>query len=70
MQLEELEVALYKYSASTTSTEEEFNETGTVIADSEEEARKKIKALHFDKVRLRKVTGIKALFGHFSATVR
>jgi type II secretory pathway component PulF len=62
-------MALYKYSVSS-SRNEEYRESGTIVAVSEEEARKKLRAMKFDRVRLKKVRGIKGLVGRLTASIR
>jgi len=62
-------VPLYKYLAMASSGEE-HTESGTIVADSEEEATKKLQELKFDRVQLKKVAGLKGLVGQFTANIR
>lgn len=60
---------LFKYTG-TQSEREDYTESGTVLALSEEEARRKLKALQFDRVRVKRLGGLKAFVGRFTATVK
>lgn len=62
-------MALYHYSAAT-KAREDHTESGTVFARNEEDARKKLRALRFDHIHLRKITGLRRLIGRFTANVR
>ncbi len=62
-------VPLFKYTG-IQSAREDYTESGTVLAQSEEEAKKKLKALQFDRVHVKRLGGIKAIVGRFIATVR
>lgn len=62
-------MALYRYTG-VIASREDFTESGTVLAQSEAEAKQKLKAMKFDRVSLKKVKGLKGLFGAFTATVR
>lgn len=60
---------LYKYVATETSREE-HSESGTVVARTEEEARKKLKQLRFDEIHIKKVAGLMGLVGQFTANIK
>ena len=60
---------VYRYTASA-SSREDHTESGTILADSEEEAKNKLKALRFDKTHLKRVGGIAGLFGRWTATIK
>lgn len=62
-------MALFKYVA-VDHKREDFTESGTIIARDEKEAEKKLKALAFSKVKLKKVTGFSAFIKKFAADVR
>ena len=62
-------VPLYRYTASKSSREDALEE-GTIVALSEEEAKKKLKALQFDSFRLRRINGLRGVIGQLSATIR
>lgn len=47
-----------------------MTETGTVVASSEEEARRKLAQLKIRNPQLKKLTGLKALLKQFSADIR
>lgn len=60
---------LYKYVA-TANTGEDHSESGTVVARTEEEAKKKLKGLHFDQIHLKKVMGLMGLMGQLTANIK
>lgn len=60
-------MTLYKYTA---IVREEQRESGTVLAASEEEAQKKLEALQFQKVQIKKVGGLKGLMGRWVADIK
>lgn len=60
---------LYKYVATATSGED-HSEGGTVVARTEEEAKKKLQKLHFDQIRLKKVAGLLGFVGQFTANIK
>ena len=62
-------MALYRYSAGMKSRED-LTESGTIVAQSEVEAKKKLEALKFDHIRLRKMQGWKAFVGQFRPTIK
>ena len=62
-------VTLYKYTV-TYKNREDFMETGTVVAKDEDDAKRKLKRLEFDKVKLKKQVGISALFRQFTADIK
>ena len=49
---------------------EDYEESGTVIAESESQAKQKLAQLELKNVRLRRLTGISALLKKLSADVR
>lgn len=63
-------MAVFEYVASNTRKSEEFVETGTVIGDNEEEARAKLVARQFDKIRLKRVRGFSGIFKKLNADIR
>lgn len=62
-------MAVFKYVA-TDRKREEFTERGTVAARDEKEAEKKLLALNFSDVKLKKMSGVGAIFKQFTADVR
>lgn len=60
---------VYHYTASIGSRED-FSESGTILANSAEEATRKLKLLRFDKIRLKRVEGLAALLGRWTATIK
>ena len=60
---------LFRYTVSMTGREE-YTESGTILAHSEEEAKKKLKALKFDQIRVRRVEGLKGVLGRLTATIK
>jgi hypothetical protein len=62
-------MALFRYSVWTSACEEN-NESGTIVAASEEEAKRKLRALKFDHIHIRRVDGLKALIGQFTASIK
>lgn len=60
---------LYKYLATATSGED-HSESGTVVARTEEEAKKKLKQLRFDQIHIKKVAGLMGFVGQFTANIR
>jgi len=59
----------YRYTASA-SSREDHTESGTILADSEEEAKKKLKGYRFDQIHLRRVGGVAGLLGRWTATIK
>lgn len=62
-------MAVFKYSG-TVKEREDFAETGTVVASSPEEARRKVEGLDYRDVHIKKLTGIQALFKKLSPDIR
>lgn len=62
-------MAVFKYVA-TVRKREEFTERGTVAARDEKEAEKKLMALEFSDVKLKKLSGMGAFLKQFTADVR
>jgi len=50
--------------------QEENVESGTVVADNEEQAKKKLKSLRLDGIQLKKVGGLMGLVGRWTADIR
>ena len=67
--LEETLVTLYKYTV-TYKNREGFTESGTVVAKDEDAAKEKLRLLEFEKVKLKKLQGISALFKQFTADIK
>lgn len=61
-------MAVYKYSA-TIPEREHHEESGTVVARDEEEARGKLRELALNKVHLKKLGTVAAFFAKFTANV-
>jgi len=62
-------VAVYKYTASN-SRREDFTESGTIVAASEEEAKRKLRSMQFDQIKLRRIQGLQGLFSRLTANVK
>ena len=60
---------VYKYTATANSGEDHY-ESGTVVATSEQDATKKLRALRLNRINLRKLSGVRALFKQFTANIR
>lgn len=60
-------MAVYEYIA---LGKEDQEEVGTVVAQDEEEARRKLQAFRFQKVRLKKVGGISGIFRKMNADIK
>ncbi|MBI4556884.1 MAG: hypothetical protein HY706_04810 [Candidatus Hydrogenedentes bacterium] len=45
-------------------------ETGTVVAHNEEEAKKKLRQMHFEEIRLKKLGGLSGLLKSFTADIK
>jgi len=63
-------VPLYKYVATATSGEDDQSERGTVVARTEEEAKKKLKQLRFDQIHIRRVAGLMGFVGQLTANIK
>jgi type II secretory pathway component PulF len=61
-------VAVFKYTATTVG--EEHTETGTIVAEDESQARKKLKSMKFEQIHLKKLNGLSSLLNRFTATIR
>ncbi len=61
-------VSVYKYRIALGP--EEFMEEGTIIAEDEYEAKKKLKSMDAKQVSLKKLTGLKAFVKQFTADVK
>ena len=62
-------MGIYKYTASI-AERENFTEEGTVLADSEDEARRKLKQYRFDNIHIKKLTGLSAIVKRFSVDIK
>jgi hypothetical protein len=60
-------VAVYQYVA---VGKEDSEEVGTVVAQDEKEALRKLNALRYEKVRLKKVGGFSGIFRKITADVK
>lgn len=60
-------MAVYEYVA---LGREEQEEKGTVVAQDEEQARRKLKSLQYEKIRLKKVGGISGIFRKINADIK
>ena len=60
---------MFRYSAAM-SKHEDFVEEGTILAPSEAEAKKKLLDLRFDRVRVKRVHGLKGVFGRLTANIK
>jgi hypothetical protein len=60
---------VYRYEALDT-TREDYAQSGTIIALSEEEARGKLRQLRFDRIAIKRVAGIASLYGRLTANVK
>jgi len=60
-------VTLFRFKA---TTREDCTESGTVLAEDERAAQKKLEALQFQKVQVKKVGGFRALIGRWVADIR
>ena len=61
-------MSVYKYKAAL--GREDFMEEGTVIAEDELDAKKKLRAMDARQVSLKKLTGLTAFVKKFTADVR
>lgn len=61
---------VFKYTATTGGSREEHMESGTVIAEDEERARKKLKALRLDRIGLRRISGLMGIIKRFTADIK
>lgn len=62
-------MAVYQYTG-VVKNREDFAETGTVLARSEDEARNKLEPFNFREVKLIRLDGIKSFVKQFTADVR
>jgi hypothetical protein len=62
-------VSVYKYTV-VLSQREDTVESGTVVAKSETEAKKKLQRLDLNNPKLKKVTGLSGFFGRITADVK
>lgn len=60
-------MAVYEYVA---MGREDQEEVGTVVAQDEEQARRKLKSLQFERIRLKKVGGISGIFRKINADIK
>lgn len=61
-------MSVYKYKASLGP--EEFMEEGTIVAQDEYEAKKKLRLMDAKHVSLKKLTGLSAFVNQFTADVK
>ena len=61
-------MSVYKYKAAL--GREDFMEEGTIIAEDELDAKKKLRAMDARQVSLKKLTGLNAFVKKFTADVR
>lgn len=62
-------MAVFEYKASM-KDREDFFESGTIVARDELEARKKLQALKFDHIRLKRIGGVAGLLKRFTADIK
>ena len=62
-------MAIFQYMG-TLKDREDFMESGTVVADSSDEARRKVESLSYRDVRIKKLKGFQALLKQFSPDIR
>ena len=65
----EREVAVFEYTAMKREREEHV-ETGTVVAQSEQDALTKLAQFQYDNVRLRRMGGFKGFLKSFTADIK
>jgi type II secretory pathway component PulF len=62
-------MSVYRYLACDT-THEDHTQSGTIVAASEEEAKRKLRQRRFDKITLKRVDGLSALLHRFTADIK
>ena len=62
-------MSVYRYTASARG-HEGHEDSGTVVAKNSVEAREKLTEFEYDKVRLRRITGLSAFLIRFTADVK
>lgn len=62
-------MAVFEYKA-VDRNREDFTEWGTVVARDEEDARDKLHRLDFDKIHVKRLSGLNAFFRKLSADVK
>jgi type II secretory pathway component PulF len=62
-------VAVFKYSA-VAKNREEMTESGTIVADNEQQAREKLERMDLSDVRVRRIGGISGLLKSLTADIR
>lgn len=62
-------MSVYRYTASSKGRED-YLETGTIVAQDTEDARRKLKEFHFDKISFKRLSGWSALVSKFTADVK
>ncbi len=62
-------MGVYKYTGTTADRADEI-ECGTVLADSEEAAREKLRKYRYEKVKLKKLVGRDAYLASLTAVVK
>jgi type II secretory pathway component PulF len=62
-------VAVFQYKA-VDKQREDHRESGTVLAQNEDEARRKLQRLNLEVVRMKRMTGLAGFLKSFTADVR
>lgn len=62
-------MAVFEFSAVIKKREDSV-ERGTVVADTEQEARNKLKKLDYDSIRLRRIRGLSGFFKALTADIK
>lgn len=62
-------MAVFQYTA-VDKRREDHVESGTVVAQNEDEARKKLQRLNFDVLRVKKMKGLSSILKSFTADIR
>ena len=60
---------VYEYKASA-KDREEHTESGKVVARDEADARAKLKPLQFERIKLKRLSGLDAFFSKFTADIK
>ena len=62
-------MAVFRYTAGA-KNREEHTESGIIVAADEAEARAKLRSLEYDRVDLKRLTGLTALLSKFTADIK
>ncbi|MFO7976796.1 MAG: hypothetical protein R6V12_19460 [Candidatus Hydrogenedentota bacterium] len=62
-------MAVFKYSA-VVRNREEMTESGTIVADNEQQAREKLERMDLSDVRLKRIGGLSGLLKSLTADIR